>query len=488
MKRTVKNYCKSPTQSKLNELYEIGKRYAKVKNHIFQKYGSLSGLQYLSYPRKVRDEWVASGYGDSFGLQARHWKQAFDEAFANIKTNWANAAEKVKQNLYRSHSFTEDEKHYAFYLLKAPALLSQALTFMKFDTPNRFSEMAIRRDVVHKYLKSRLRKHLGRKPIQHKTRSFQLDVNMYNCKIDSKDRLWIGVMGLIPRKRIHLLMTSAVIPDGNLRVVLKGNKIEIHRGEDVTIEPLRGTATTSLDKGFTEVITSSSGKKYGDGFGKLLAAESDRLSEKNAKHNKLRSLAEKYEEKGDIVKAETIRQFNLGKKKYAHQKEVSSNNIKRFINSSLDNFFKTEQPAVVGAEDLTFTNWSKKLSKKVKRYFSLWLKGYLQERLDFKAVLNGVQQVVVNPAYGSQVCHLCGCFGIRKGDRFYCEVHGELDADYNAALNYLARMTDTEITLYTPYRKVKNILQERLRLSTQDSRHSIAPAIGQSESEKTDYV
>ncbi|HBI24168.1 MAG TPA: hypothetical protein DDX84_08215, partial [Nitrospiraceae bacterium] len=66
-------------------------------------------------------------------------------------------------------------------------------------------------------------------------------------------------------------------------------------------------------------------------------------------------------------------------------------------------------------------------------------------------------------------------------------VHGVLDADHNAALNYLARMSDPDITIYTPYRKVKDILQERLRLSNQDSRYSVIKT-GQWESERTDYV
>ncbi|MBI5756614.1 MAG: hypothetical protein HZA12_06775, partial [Nitrospirae bacterium] len=86
MKRTIKNYCFNATQSKLGELYEIAKKYVSIKNEVFQGYGSLSGLQYLSYPRQIRDEWVKTRYADKFNMQARYWKQAFDEAFSNIKS------------------------------------------------------------------------------------------------------------------------------------------------------------------------------------------------------------------------------------------------------------------------------------------------------------------------------------------------------------------------------------------------------------------
>jgi transposase len=489
MKKTIKNYCLNATQSKISELYEIGRRYASVKNEIFYKYGSISGLQYLSYPRQIRDNWVKTKYADKFGLQARYWKMAFDEAFTNIKSNLSNAINKTKTDLYKNQSITKDEKHYAFYLLKATDLLYKAIILEDFDAPDNFQNKDIRRDKVHKYLKNRLRKHIGKKPYQYKHCSFQIDKEMYDVYTDEKKRLWIGIMGLVPRKRIRLQMTSSVKPDGNLRVVLRDKKIEIHNVVDVDIKEMAiRDKIVALDMGFTEVITSSSGKKYGKGFNEILKAESDRLSEKNKNRNKLRALSKNYEEKGDIVKSELIKKNNLGKKKYLKQKEVELNKIKGFINNSLNKFIKEEKPTVIGTEDLVFTNWNKKLTKKVKRYFSSWLKGYLRERIEYKTMLNGVQQVVVNPAYSSQVCHLCGHFGVRKGDKFHCDTHGVLDADHNAALNILNRISDTEITVYTPYCKVKDILQERLRLSNQDSRYSVENLTGQSESERAEYI
>src|SRR3990172_12475140 len=449
MKKTIKNYCLNATQSKLGELYEIAKRYVSVKNNIFQRYGSLSGLQYLSYPRQIRDEWVKTRHADKFNMQARYWKHALEEAFSNIQSNWSNGFNKIRHSLHRNQSFSKDEKHYAFYLLKATDLLYKAVALESFTIPDKFQNMKIiRRDKIHKYLKNRLRKYTGNKPYQFKNRSFQIDHNMYNIYKDVKGRLWIGIMGLTPRKRIMLQMSSSVEPAGNLRIVLKDKNIEIHNAVKIAVK---------------ETI-------------------------KNKNRNKLRSLSDKYEKRGDIVKAEVIKKNNLGRKKYFYQKQINLNEIKRIINLSLNQFIKEERPAVLVTEDLTFTNWNRKLSKKVKRYFSSWLKGYLQEQIDYKTLLNGIQQVVVNPAYGSQVCHLCRRFGVRRGDKFYCEIHGVLDADHNAALNYLARMPDTEINIYTPYRKVKDILRERLRLSNKDSRYSVINITGQSESERAEYV
>lgn len=296
-------------------------------------------------------------------------------------------------------------------------------------------------------------------------------------------------MGLKPRQRIKLLMTSKEPLSGTLRIVLKGDKVEVHQTTEIEVKEFKKGEVRAIDKGFKRVITSSSGNKYGEGFNELLKDESNRLSDKNRKRNKLRALSKKYEESNDIVKAENIRQNNLGIKKYNHFKEKGRNNLKDFINHTLNQFFISENPATLVVEDLTYNRvWNKKLSRIVRRYLSSWLKGYLQERLDYKTMLNGVQQVVVNSAYGSQVCHICGRFGDRRDDRFYCEVHGEIYADHNAAVNYLIRLNDPEIKVYTSLLRVKQVLEARLRLSNQDSRYSVVKITGQSESELTEYV
>lgn len=68
----------------------------------------------------------------------------------------------------------------------------------------------------------------------------------------------------------------------------------------------------------------------------------------------------------------------------------------------------------------------------------------------------------VNAAYTSQVCHRCGCFGRRAGDRLHCNLCGVVwQADVNAAINVLRRNGDPDITLCTPHRVVRQIVQAR---------------------------
>ncbi|WP_446715619.1 zinc ribbon domain-containing protein [Bacillus sp. OTU530] len=63
----------------------------------------------------------------------------------------------------------------------------------------------------------------------------------------------------------------------------------------------------------------------------------------------------------------------------------------------------------------------------------------------------------------SQVCHLCDEFGTRKNEVFICKKCGQMDADSNASRNILERYTDTDITKYLSYKKVKTILLNRLK-------------------------
>ena len=108
------------------------------------------------------------------------------------------------------------------------------------------------------------------------------------------------------------------------------------------------------------------------------------------------------------------------------------------------------------------------------RRLSSWVKGVLQDRLEFKVLAGGSRHEQVNPAYGSQVCPSCGFVDSknRNGDRFKCLHCGHAGhADQVAAMNYFIRKDDRQITRYTPYREVKSILLERFhrRLEAQQS-------------------
>ncbi len=76
----------------------------------------------------------------------------------------------------------------------------------------------------------------------------------------------------------------------------------------------------------------------------------------------------------------------------------------------------------------------------------------------------GSAVVLVNASWTSQIDSRNGLLiGERKGDRFYCFDGAVLDADWNAACNVKARLSDDEIDLWTPYQRVKSILLQRVK-------------------------
>lgn len=86
----------------------------------------------------------------------------------------------------------------------------------------------------------------------------------------------------------------------------------------------------------------------------------------------------------------------------------------------------------------------------------------LADALDSVCEQRGAAHVLVNAAYTSQMDSTTGLLqGKRVGDKFYRATGDVLQADRNAALNVLARLSDPEIKRFTPYRDVKRLLLAR---------------------------
>lgn len=126
-----------------------------------------------------------------------------------------------------------------------------------------------------------------------------------------------------------------------------------------------------------------------------------------------------------------------------------------------------DKAKTVAVEDLTSPiKDNKRYGKDQNRRLAGWVKGTMAEALEAVSHRRGSSVVLVNAAYTSQIDSTNGLLlGSRVGDLFYRDNGDVVDADTNAgapwARNVLARLYDNEIQLYTPYRKVKAILQGR---------------------------
>lgn len=453
--------------SNIEEAKIIAARYATVKNYVFSRYSGINSLNILNIHRtEIRNKWVQSKFAEQWKLPARYWKNALDEAISNIKTEWSNTKNRVKERVKINPNLTDDEKKFIYYILKANSILQSILTYKSFDKPEKIDNLNIREKYIYNLIRRYVRKYKGTIPVSKKKRSFMIDVPMYNYKTVYGQNI-IEITGLKKNSRIDIILKDKNIHTGNLRVVIEnGNSIVIHRLKKVAAEENTNSKyTIGIDKGYTSLFAVNSGNFYGEKLNEFLNKETERLNAKNAKRNKVWTLMDKYIKAGNLEKAERIRKNNFGKIKYNKQKHRFDEQVKSYINHEIRFMYDIEIPTEIVTENLNFQSWVKKIPKKIKRKLSRWIKGYIQKRLEYIASLRQIKVTMINPAYTSQVCHKCGAFGHRSGKTFTCPNCGTMDADYNASCNIKARKDDTEIILYTPYKNVKQILLNRYKLN-----------------------
>jgi len=456
--KNYKQYSEFMPDEVMHELRFIASEYRDVKNYVYSRYSGINSLLVIKDSRKnIRDVWIKTKFSEQWNLQSRYWKQALGEAITSIKSLWSNAKNNVRKLIMKNKNLTKQERHYCFYIIKSDQLLHKIFNYKPFDIPEAINYPDLRLKYLNNLLRRLFRKSKGKTPYQNKHRSFMLDADMYEYRDNA-----IYIMGRTTHKRIRIPVKDKRIFKGNIRIVLQRNIVEIHSAETLPVEQIwEEEKQVGLDKGYIKMISTSEEKYYGVGLNKLIAKESDYLNDLNKKRNKLYALAKKYKAEGNLEKANNIYKNNLGKKKFNNKKSKFDGQIKTYINTELNKFFKQDKPSEFSQENLNFISNDKNISKKMKRRFSFWMKGYLRKRLEYKALVYNVKESKINAAYTSQVCHLCNKFGDRQGETFTCIEHGKMDADYNASCNAKNRMDDKEITLYMTKEQVKKILEDR---------------------------
>ena len=127
-----------------------------------------------------------------------------------------------------------------------------------------------------------------------------------------------------------------------------------------------------------------------------------------------------------------------------------------YINKEVNDFFEKEKPTEIIKEDLTWETYKNKKKKGFKNQIEHWEKGILDKSIEWKALQKNIKITNINPAYTSQICHICDSFGTRNGENFTCQCcQNKMDADVNAAHNIRKRKNIKEIDLYTNTEKVK---------------------------------
>lgn len=443
------------TRRKLGGLVALTKALGKIRAYVWRKYGSIEGVCKSKY--EIQNE--VRPLFKHFNIASHVVGGTILDAAKDIQANREAAKAEVVRAIFR-HTDDNNERKRLCTALKVDK---------SYDCFQSWTE--------DRYLRRQMRKHCkhGRSKCMNQ---IVLPVDCYEW-FDLNGRGYISVMGFITTKhnrnprcnkvrKVAMPLTTNQKIEGQIRVILKGDVIHIHYGIEAEAGKPCGDRIVGVDKGYTEVFVDSDGAKHGEGLGEVLSAESDALKVKWQGRRRLAAIAEK----SNTVKRARIERNNLGRRKIdarkARHRKIVSTLVHRAAHTVVDKAKK------IVTEDLSGRFEFKDRGANANRRISAWVKGEIKNALESVASRRSASVTLVNAAYTSQTCPTCGCFGKRSGDAFYCETCRDVKrSDHVAAQNVLARLNDKEITLYTPYRKVKEILlarsAPRLRLSNQDS-------------------
>lgn len=211
---------------------------------------------------------------------------------------------------------------------------------------------------------------------------------------------------------------------GEADLVFKKGKFYIFQTVEVPEEDVKDVESfIGCDFGINDIVVTSDGVKH----------SAEWLNTYREHRQKVRS---SIQAKADISKRSTKRNCRKLSKRLSGKERTTANLINHTISKSIVASAK-EQGKGISIEDLTNIRFtSKRRNKKFRTKLGKWSFADLRAKLEYKALLNGVNLVVVEPAYTSKTCSICKYIGKRTNKSFECKNCGNnMDADFNASLN-----------------------------------------------------
>lgn len=462
------------TAAKRAELTELAKRCGKARQRFIDDYWGPEHMRaILTEPRRLAEDRRNKGW-PSTGLSPHQNKVCLETSLGILRGSWRDAIRRATTAVTRDPRLSLTDRTTAYAVLASPIRLAICLDAERGES-----------EAIDPILRRRIRRIVlavrSDKPRLSRKTWFDLDCNLYRPFVRANDRhfkgAWISVTGLTKGRRIKVPLAGALIDEfssrtgrtdsrPNVRLEV-GERIVLHIVERVVPRIASGSGSAGVDKGFKTLVTLSRGevesaKGYGSSADNLIADIADRAAERIRQRRRLGAY-ERSIRVTDSGRANNIRRRNLGTVRTGRRLVRDRTFLRQQVDTALNAvFIENRDLAQLAVEDLTFP--ATRLSRSLNRRLGRWLKGYLHERLAYKAELNGVELKVVSAAYTSQTCPRCWFTSEknRRGDRFECgncSLTGSADAI--AATNVLRRGSDPAVTRHTPRAEVRRILQER---------------------------
>ena len=392
-----------------------------------------------------------------FGLQARHWKLALQQASSVVETDWALAQQRAREKIERAGWYAklnDNERHYVNLLLSVMGddfflmLRGRTPSFSWHKDYEQLKEVenpgglcALVRRMIRKVKPKRIRRNA--------CRSVWFDEWCYEAKIITEGNEKIQVVSLTTLtrgKRVTIRLRGKKTIKGTIKLVKTSRGWTLHTLSKPKTEKQASNGKkltcAAMDMGFSEVFTMHDGTQFGQELGKAIHGQVEAVERKVSARNRLMALAETTT---DPKKRQNILRYNLGSDTFDSGISRHRSYVYNIVNRSLNEILKQYPAQVYVVEDLSHHFYLKGYSKRTNRLLSSWVRGLIAERLAFKTALLGVKLIKMPAAYSSQRCPYCGCVchESRKGDKFEC-VHcgAKGHADRVACLNLLCRVHD----------------------------------------------
>ena len=418
------------------ELADICKATGFVRADIWRRYGALKTIG--KNANAIRTEITASALYDKLSVDGTIRAETTKDIVNDLLTYKAAAIRKVRQAIAKRTTDAAERKR-LYTRLRNDDWLSEPF--------------------LHRQMRKHFRHGKSHTANQFVVRSDKHSSAFVDGKLIITLRLakkWGG--------DLRLTTTSSgqgvTLAKSNLRIIVKASFTEIHYATEKAAGREAGEQILGIDKGYTEAFTDSDGDHHGQNFGRVMTEYSDKVAATGKHRNRLHALEKKHREAGRIAKADRIKKNNLGCKKIDVRKGTTQKRLRTIAYQAAHAI--VDKARIVASEDLTAVIASKHQWKRFNRRMSAWAKGVLAEALDSVCEQRDARHILVNGAYTSQMDSTNGLLeGKREGDKFYRANGDVLQADYNAALNVLARLDDREISRFTPYKEVRRILLSR---------------------------
>ena len=423
--RTVRQYNSVPiAEDDFKKLQEIAGKYQKVKNVIYERYGSIRGLERLIELNVVQKELLQAGIREELKIPSIYYQMAAKEAVSDIRARWETTKKKVAGAVRQNEVLNETDRHYIHFLLKVDqafvAVTNKKPVRLQNSLQEAFEALASEVETRHldNYLRRQVRKYHSR---PHSTTADILSVDRRGYSYRDHG---IDLASGRKRFRIHIPMRDSREFDRQLviRLLPRTRGIEIYAPIEVRVRPV-GTdgKAIGLSLGMYTMFVTDEGHEYGADFGSFQTVYSDWLRE-------------------EAIRYDRNKMANPGRKKHEAKKRRLEEKLHSYIGRELNRMLEEEKPALVCLA--RFPRLQPSGYGRNNNYrLSTWHFRYVTDRLEMKCEERGVLFKKVSGSGMGNICSSCGAENERKRPgMFICSACGYTEKSrVNTARNALAK-------------------------------------------------